>query len=188
MWEYSQILNKNISPYFHGTLLLSDRLLRWKEPILASYPFLGLLLIREAQGCTHPIREAKTPSSEWPGRHKSNAEPKHIKRDVLEPRMPSVWSSARLGLQRRQGYQASFNVSWWKWTQLVRNIWNRNFGSKLRLNVGFTERIELVVNWNETTTYVLRFCVGFNLDPLYLFWKQLGSLANLASCPRTLIH
>ena len=29
--------------------LLSDRWLYWKEPILASYPFLGLLLIREGE-------------------------------------------------------------------------------------------------------------------------------------------
>ena len=42
---------------------------------LASYPFLGLLLVREAQGCT--IREAKNPSYKWPGGHKSNAESKH---------------------------------------------------------------------------------------------------------------
>ena len=39
--------NKKKSAKFHTLLqvyrLLSDRLLCWKEPILASYPFLGLL-------------------------------------------------------------------------------------------------------------------------------------------------
>ena len=41
--KISQILNKNTHLTSTVHRLLSDRLLCWKEPILASYPFLGLL-------------------------------------------------------------------------------------------------------------------------------------------------
>ena len=63
--------------------LLSDRLLCWIEPILASYPSLGLLRTWDRPKAAHsiserPIREAKNSSSKWPCGHKSNAESKHI--------------------------------------------------------------------------------------------------------------
>lgn len=44
-WECSQALDKYTSPYFRVHHLLSS-LLCLKEPILASYPFLGLLYKR----------------------------------------------------------------------------------------------------------------------------------------------
>ena len=53
--------------------LLSDHLLCWKEAILASYPFLGLL-IKEAQGCTlhyrMPDSRSENPTSRLLGGHK----------------------------------------------------------------------------------------------------------------------
>ena len=55
--------------------LLSDHLLCWKEAILASYPFLGLL-IKEAQGCTlhyrTPDSRSETPTSRLLGGHKQS--------------------------------------------------------------------------------------------------------------------
>ena len=52
--------------------MLSDRLLCCNEAILASYPFLDLLLLREGNFCTlHFV----TPRQ---GGHKSNAESKHL--------------------------------------------------------------------------------------------------------------
>ena len=43
----------NTSPYFHSALLVmwTVTVLCCNEAILASYPFLGLLLLREGQGC-----------------------------------------------------------------------------------------------------------------------------------------
>ena len=41
--KYGQFLNKNTSPNFHSASLATDHLLYWKDPILASYPFLSLL-------------------------------------------------------------------------------------------------------------------------------------------------
>ena len=55
--------------------LLSDRFLCWKEPILASYLFLGLL-IKEAQGCTlhyrTPDSRSETPTSRLLGGQKQS--------------------------------------------------------------------------------------------------------------------
>ena len=55
--------------------LLSDKLIFWKEAILASYPFHGLLHKGSSRLHT-PFLGAKNPSSKWPGGHKSNAESK----------------------------------------------------------------------------------------------------------------
>ena len=41
--KIGQILTKNTSPYFHSALPVIWRLLRWREPILASYLFGGFL-------------------------------------------------------------------------------------------------------------------------------------------------
>ena len=62
--------------------LLSDRIRCWKEPILVSYLFLGLLLKRRP-GLHTPFPNAwskkqNIPSSTWPGGHISYAESKHI--------------------------------------------------------------------------------------------------------------
>ena len=63
--------------------LLSDRLQRWKEPILANYSFLGLQRKEEKPKAAHyiserPIREAKNSRSKWSGGHKSIPESKQI--------------------------------------------------------------------------------------------------------------
>ena len=63
--------------------MLSDRLLCCNEAILASYPFLDLLLLREGKGCTLRFvtpdpRRKKSKLKKWQGGHKSNAESKHI--------------------------------------------------------------------------------------------------------------
>ena len=41
--KYGQILDKNTSPYFHRASLVIWPLAMLKKPILASYPYLGLL-------------------------------------------------------------------------------------------------------------------------------------------------
>ena len=69
-----------IIPHLTSTLhrLLSDRLLCWKEPIVASLlrtlekPRAARLISKR------PIREAKSPSSKWLSGHKSNAKSKNI--------------------------------------------------------------------------------------------------------------
>ena len=53
---------------------------------------------------------------------------------------------------KEAGLPGWFHLSRWMCT---------DFGSKLRLSVGFTGRIELVVNWNETAVYVLGLYLGF---------------------------
>ena len=69
-----------IIPHLTSTVhrLLSDRLLCWKEPIVAS-----LLCTLEKPRAARliskrPIREAKSPSSKWLSGHKSNAKSKNI--------------------------------------------------------------------------------------------------------------
>ena len=78
-----QILKK--VPHLTSTAycLLSDRLLWWKERILASFTFRGFQRTSEKPKAEHsiferPIWEAKNPSAKWPGGHKSNAESKHV--------------------------------------------------------------------------------------------------------------
>ena len=58
--------------------LLSDRLLRWKELILASYQFQGFLRTWEKPKAAHSISEHPIREAIWPGGHKSNAEFKYI--------------------------------------------------------------------------------------------------------------
>ena len=73
--KLSQILNTNISPYFQSALLAIWPLTMLKEPILASYLFLGLL-IKEAQGCTlhyrTPDSRSETPTSRLLGVQKQS--------------------------------------------------------------------------------------------------------------------
>ena len=85
--------------------------------------------------------------------------------NCLEPRV--LCDGAVLGeaqFVKEAGLPSSLStchVSWWVCSRVVRNVWNGNFESKLRLCVGFTGRIGLIVNWDETAVYVLGFCVGF---------------------------
>ena len=54
-----------------------------------------------------------------------------------------------------------------------------NFLSKLRVSVGITRRIEFVMNWDETTVYVLGFYVGYVAAQSFwawLFGSQIGCL------------
>ena len=61
----------------------------------------------------------------------------------------------------------------------------------MRLGVGFTEKIEFVVNWNETIVYVLGFCVGIVASRS--FWacifrfsdRASGNLRSVLLCGKT---
>ena len=67
----------------------------------------------------------------------------------------------------------SDRLLWWKepiWASCSFRGFQRTFWSKLRLSVGCTGKIEFVVNWNETTVYVLGFCVGFVAARSFWAW------------------
>ena len=65
-----------------------------------------------------------------------------------------------------------------KKSKLKMTIQTGNIESKLRLSAGFMERIESVVNWNETTVYMLGFCVGF--VAALSFWAWIFSFSDRA--------
>ena len=93
--------------------LLSDRLLWWKEPILASCSFRGFQRTLEKPKAEHSIferliREAKNSSAKWPGGHKSNAEPKHIYCSFI-----SIHS--KLNLSRATGTKPQFASKFSSW-------------------------------------------------------------------------
>ena len=67
--------------------LLSQRLLLCNEAILASYPFLGSLLLREGEGCTLHFR-TPDPRSKNTKHHKSNAESEHVYCSIIS--IPTV--------------------------------------------------------------------------------------------------
>ena len=62
---------------------------------------------------------------------------------------------------------------------------------EMRLGVGFTGKIEFVVNWNETIVYVLGFCVGIVASRS--FWacifrfsdRASGNLRSVLLCGKT---
>ena len=97
--------------------LLSDHLLRRNEAILGTYPFLGLLLPREGQGCTL-----------------------HFQTMVLKQFIDAKWRCGpRWGTVYYGGRVTKlvFNgrVSWLMCTWVVKRL-TGNFGSKLRFSVG----------------------------------------------------
>ena len=50
-------------------------------------------------------------------------------------------------------------------------VFNRHVYAGRLNSVGFTGKIEFVVNWNETTVYVLKLCVGFVATRSFWAWS-----------------
>ena len=50
-------------------------------------------------------------------------------------------------------------------------VFNRHVYAGRLNSVGFTGKIEFVVNWNETTVYVLKLCVGFVAARSFWAWS-----------------
>ena len=65
---------------------------------------------------------------------------------------------------------------------------------EMRLGVGFTGKIEFVVNWNETIVYVLGFCVGIKASRSFWAWifrfsdRASGNLRSVLLCGKTRLN